>query len=116
MQRAAAMPAFLILLVQPFIIFLPKFMNIPFTPLAHDKRLAFFNSQDGNEKQVEIVIHPLKICLSQTAYGAESWLVIKGFYFGRNTGNQKTHKLFLWNPRRSRPQPEHGNFTSLGYY
>jgi len=87
MHCPATMPASLILLVQPVLVFISELMDIALAFLAHDKRLSFSDSENRDEKQADIMVSSFKIRLGQTAYRTQPGLVIQRLYFWRNSGN-----------------------------
>jgi hypothetical protein len=88
-EESAAMGAPAIHFFQILLIFLPYLMNAPLTLLAHEKGFPCFHPQHRYEKQVQIMIHPFKICQGQTAHGAPSGFMIQHLDFWRNTANKK---------------------------
>jgi hypothetical protein len=76
------------------VIFFFNFADRSRTSVTHEKRLSLFHPYNGNEKEIEIVIHPLIMRPDQTAHRAASGGIVNHFCFGRNTGNQK-HGI-LW--------------------
>jgi len=69
--------------------FLFELMYRSFASFTHDERLSFFDSQNRDEKQIKIMIHPFVVGLMKTAYRTLPGRVVQYFYFRRNTGNQK---------------------------
>jgi hypothetical protein len=59
--------------------------------LAHDERLAFFYPQNGNEKQIEIMVNPHLVGLVETAVRTPSGSFVYLFRFGCNTADKKEH-------------------------
>jgi len=62
-----------------------------FTTFTHDEWFAFFNPQQRNKKQAEVVIHSFKIGLVQTANWAPPGVLVNYLRFWRYTGD-KNHK------------------------
>jgi hypothetical protein len=65
-----------------------KFRDRLFTTITHDEGITFFNSQDRDKKETEVVVHPLKISLVQTAKRAPPRVLIQFFRFGRYAGDE----------------------------
>jgi hypothetical protein len=63
--------------------------------VANDKRLAFFDSEHGNKKQAEIVVHALRIRLIQSAYRTPARILVQNLFFGRNAGNEDHGSIWL---------------------
>jgi len=60
-------------------------MTAPFTL---DKRLTLANSQDGDEKEREIIIHADKIGLIQPAVGTDAGMALDFFPFRAHTPDE----------------------------
>ncbi len=60
-------------------------------PSAEQHRGALSDPQQRNEEETEIVVHPLKIGLVQSAGGASFRFLVQHLGFGLDTGNDKTH-------------------------
>ena len=73
-----------------------KFRDCLFTAITHDEWFAFFNSQERDKKETEVVIHPFKIGLVQTAHRAPPRVLVQYLCFGRYAGD-KDHTGMLWN-------------------
>ena len=54
--------------------------------VAHDIRLALFDPEYRNKKQIQVVVGALVIRLMQAANRASAGILIQNFYFGCNTG------------------------------
>jgi hypothetical protein len=59
-----------------------------FTTVTQDEWITFFNSQDGDKKDTEIVIHSLKISLVQTANRAPPGVLVQYLCFGSYAGDK----------------------------
>ena len=53
----------------------------------------YFNSQERNKKETEVMIHPFKISLVQTTNRAAPWVLVQYLRFGRYAGDED-HKKF----------------------
>ena len=69
-----------------------KFRNRLFTAITHDERITFFNSQERDKKETEVVIHPLIISLVQTANRAPPRVLVQYLRFRRYAGD-KDHSV-----------------------
>jgi hypothetical protein len=65
-----------------------KFRDRLFTTITHDEWITFFNPQEWDKKKTEIVIHPFKISLVQTANRAPPRVLIQFLRFGRYAGDE----------------------------
>jgi len=65
-----------------------KFRDRLFTAITHDERITFFNSQKRDKKETEVVIHPLKIGLVQTANRAAPRVLVQYLRFWRYAGDK----------------------------
>jgi hypothetical protein len=61
------------------------------TTLAPQKRSAFLNPKNGQEKDGDIVIDLLQMRLVKAAGRAHPWLIIQGSRFGLYSGDNKKH-------------------------
>ena len=73
-----------------------KFRDRLFTTITHDEWMTFFNSQDREKKETEVVIHPFKISLVQTANRAPPGVLVQYLCFGRYAGDEDHWKI--WSP------------------
>jgi hypothetical protein len=75
-----------------------KFRDRLFTTITHDEWMTFFNSQDRDKKETEVVIHPFKISLVQTAKRAPPGVLVQYLCFGRYAGDEDHTgvSLFHW--------------------
>jgi hypothetical protein len=61
------------------------------TTLANGERLAFFDSQNRDKKDVQVMVNPRLIGLLQTTDSTSSRVILNYFGFGGYTGNEKKH-------------------------
>lgn len=54
----------------------PKLMNRLLAAVAHNKRIAFFDSEYRDEKQAEVMVRAFVIRLTQAACRASAWILI----------------------------------------
>ena len=65
------------------------------TNLANGERLAFFDPDNRDKKNIQVMINPGLIGLLQTANSASLRVFINYFGFGGYAGNEKKHGLHL---------------------
>lgn len=82
MNIFVAMSARHLLLGRHCSIVLTEFLRGFFTSVTHDKRITLFDPENGDKKQIKIMIYPFKIGLVQPAHRTSSGILIKDFYPG----------------------------------
>ena len=65
------------------------------TTAADENRISGFYLQQWDEKQAQVMVHPLAVCRKLTADRAPIGRVIEFFDFGLNAGYQKHCQLYL---------------------
>ena len=71
-----------------------KFRDRLITAITHDEWITFFNSQERNKKETEVVIRPFKISLVQTANRAAPRVLVQYLRFGRYAGDEDHIKIW----------------------
>ena len=65
-----------------------KFGDRLFTTITHDEWMTFFNPQERDKKEAEVVIHPFKIGLVQAANRTPPRVLVEDLRFGRYAGDK----------------------------
>ena len=68
-----------------------EFRRCAFTSIAQYKGLPFFNPQDRNKKQAQVMVDASEITLMQTTGRTTAWICVKCFNFRRYAGYNKHH-------------------------
>jgi hypothetical protein len=73
-----------------------ELMKAPRASIAHDKRFAFFDSQNRNEEQAEVMVNAPVTGLIQPANRAPAGSLIQNLYFRCDTGDEDHVSKFVY--------------------